>query len=310
VTVASPQRAAARRAERGQADVDVVIRDLQAAPATIGACADPLGEASVWVAYCCPGQVDAQFASSLTSLQLHDAKNHGHLILRGGIILSETGPRIAHARNALVREFLANTEGTTVPTYLLMIDSDMGFTPVDVQQLLDDIRTVDHPKPGIVGGLCFGGGHSSPMFPTVYGFANEDDAANLVLTRFSFYPPDELFAVHGTGAAFTLINRELLVEMAAKFDQPTQWYAETVRTKSANDYGEDIVFCLRAHALGWGTWVDSRVKIDHYKRGKLNETVYVQRLDILDAINAVTAVNDEPLHVEAAPDGDLVTVGH
>lgn len=267
--MASPARAEQRRKTR------------EVASRKVGARVDPLGETSLAVGYCTPGHVDAEFLRSMLDFAHFDAENYGHYIKRGMFIHNETGPRLASARNAIVRMMVEDSDCE----YLLMVDTDMGFRGPDVYRLLDVMRTerAKGVKVGMVGGLCFGGGHSTAMFPTIYGYKDEADAKEHTLTRFPFYPVDELLEVHGTGAAFTLMHRDMLEDLAAHFPEPFPWYAETVKAGTAAEYGEDIVLCIRAVALGWKLLVDTSVKIDHYKRAKLNEEQFMVRLGLLDA---------------------------
>ncbi len=281
--MASPARAAARRSERQDN------------------AKDPLGDCSLFIAYCTPGAVDAQFCQSLTGFQTYDARHYGHCIRRGGIIGNETGPRLAHARNAIVREFIRVSHELfpDLPAYLLMVDSDMAFQPEWVYRLLNDMRR--EKGIGIAGGLCFGGGHSSPMFPTIYVYENEQMAREFRLTRLPFYPQDSFFDVDGTGAAFTLMSRDMLEEMPQHFPEPTPWYADTIAAGTDRDYGEDIVLCMRARAMGWRVIVNSTVKIDHMKRGKLNEEVYMTRLALMESAGLIPVEENEA--------GELVHVG-
>src|SRR5438128_839747 len=108
------------------------------------------------IAYIHPGEVAGKFMQSVMDALFNDR----HL-LTGWIGLT-SGPRIASARNLVVRTFLNHDDA---PDWLVMVDSDMVFKPDAPRRLIE--RSIElkaeegfdlHP---VVGGLCFAGGRGS-----------------------------------------------------------------------------------------------------------------------------------------------------
>jgi GT2 family glycosyltransferase len=152
-------------------------------------------------------------------------------------------------------------------TWLLFVDSDMGFAPDAVDRLLLAADPTDRP---IVGGLCFGfqqrdpdgmGGFDMKPFPTLFDF----DGTSFRI-RWD-YERDTVTKVDATGCAFLLIHRDVL----AKFDGT--WFD---RARLGDELlGEDISFCARAGELGFPIHVHTGVRTSHYKSLWLSEAHYI-----------------------------------
>jgi GT2 family glycosyltransferase len=69
--------------------------------------------------------------------------------------------------------------------------------------------------------------------------------------------------VAATGAAFLLIQREVLQGVGIHYPHVFPWFAEAVR--QGKPVGEDVEFCLRAGSLGFKTYVDADIKVGHVK---------------------------------------------
>lgn len=241
----------------------------------------------IFVGYCNPGTVDAQFMYSFTNMIFHDAEREQLIIKHGGWVGLETSPRIAIARNLIVRKFLASKA-----TWLLMLDADMGFTEDLPYRLLE--TALEHQF-AMVGGLCFAGGHSVAMYPTLYVLSPDPaKRAKLEVSRLEEYPRDAVVSVDATGAACTLIHRDVLEAMEVQWGEtPHPWYAEGTHLNA--EYGEDITFCLRARQLGFMIAVDTSVKLSHWKRYGLTEELYDEMLQnrpltSVDAANQVSPI--------------------
>lgn len=220
-----------------------------------------------------PGEQSAMFHESLAALQQHERERpDGSRI----VAVNQTfcgAMSLPIQRNLLTRKFL---EHPGRPEWLLWIDSDMGFQPTLVDDLLRVADPGSHP---IVGALCFGwrrvrtGMLHEPigrLFPTLYDWDPE-----LSIFRFrSDYPSDRLIRIDATGAACLLIHRDALVRMQERSAALSQavlahgasfpyserhllhghpegcdwWslYPSHGELRPDNVFGEDMSFCLHA----------------------------------------------------------------
>lgn len=218
------------------------------------------------VGYISPGQVATRFMDSLMDLVLTDS----NVTCRISLV---SGPRIASARNDVVRTFL---QEPSKPEWLLMLDSDMSFDPKIAQQLLDVAHEKLRP---VVGGLCFGGGRVGTPFPTLYRMVNPAKGKGKVTEVIKDYPKDALCKVDATGAACLFIHRDLLMQMYDKFStmpdghaNPHPWFAETVF--QGHEYGEDWTFCMRLAQMKVPLYVHTGVKLGHVKTQLYDEQFY------------------------------------
>lgn len=152
---------------------------------------------------------------------------------------------ITEVRDIIASQFLGSGF-----THLLMIDSDVLWTPDDVLRLLGR----DLP---IVAGIYLGRSDNRTL---IYRHTN---------------PPSELqdglLEVRGVGTGFIMIKRQVFLDMRC--------HAKTYVTSNQNDgliheffptdnnqnywVSEDYVFCDRARALGYKTMVDTNVLVQH-----------------------------------------------
>ena len=195
----------------------------------------------VVVGYVSAGTVETEFHDSLL-----------HLVLErgiGGRICAKSGPRIASARNQVVRSFLDQTD----KDWLWMVDTDMVFGPDTLQQLLDTNRE-------IVGALCYGQSEQTEKtFPVIHRFT--DTGMRLVKSP----PKNKLIEVDATGAACLLIHRSVLEKMQANADNPLYPWFQEGRTLANLEVGEDVAFCLKAKEQGFSVWVHTGIKVGHKK---------------------------------------------
>jgi hypothetical protein len=217
----------------------------------VGAEYDP---GTVCAAYIHPGEVRGEFAASL----FVSAKEIPELM---GLAVRQSGPRVAAARNRIVREFLL-----TKFEWLLFIDSDMDWTPQHVRYLLETADAAERP---VVGGLCFAD-QMGQLFPTIYQL-DEEGSYHVALD----YPMDKAFPVDGTGAAFILIHRRVLERLEQKHSEPTPWFADSI--VNGEERGEDLTFCQRVRDLGYPIYLDARAKIGHTKQRRLTEEEWINQ---------------------------------
>jgi hypothetical protein len=209
----------------------------------------------------------------------------------------ESSANVAHARCAIVRDFLAHPRR---PEWLWLLDSDMTFNFDILEQLISAADAQDRP---LMGGLCFGvrpqkgpdgsehfnetGGTSLELFPTIYVL---DDAGKM---HHAFgYPQDEVVPAHSTGAACLLINRRVLGDPEwVKDGHPLPWFREAVMR--GIPVSEDQFFCLRAGALGYPLHINTAARTGHVK-------TFVADEDLFLAQRAAMTRQAPPEPVEAA----------
>lgn len=221
---------------------------------------------SVLLAWLDPGDTAGGFTASLAGMLIHDANHGRHLVGgTGNVVRLESSPRIATARNYLVRSFLA---WPTEPRWLLMLDADMTFGNDLLDRLL---ATAKRTQARIVGGLCFAGGRAGGnIYPTLYSLIDEDGAANVKII--DDWPAGADISVDATGGACLLMHRSLFAEMESRYPGPHPWFAETWLGET--QIGEDITFCLRARRMGEKVVVATGVELGHVKRYEVNQAYW------------------------------------
>lgn len=140
-----------------------------------------------------------------------------------------SGPDIGHARNLIAKTFLA-----TEWDQLLMVDTDIVFTPDDIHMLARS----DYP---IISGLYRASDDKLMAARWQDGF------------RWPLHAPgfDGIYPkVDAVGMGFCLIERKVLADCS--FDP-------------VSGYGEDVSFCIRATERGYPIHLDPRVRVGHVK---------------------------------------------
>lgn len=210
----------------------------------------------VLLTYVHPGTVGELFCRSLTNL----IRRHPNL---GVSSVTCHGGAIARSRDQGARVFLDKPD----KDWLFFVDSDMSFEPNALELLLTAADPDERP---VVGGLCFAQrntdhdpffGSLHEQYPTIFNWTG--DTYEIV----EDYPRDQLVQCDATGAAFLLIHREVLTEIADKW--PTVF---ANRIDETGFTGEDMELCRRVRKLGHPVFVDTRVKTAHYKTCYLRET--------------------------------------
>lgn len=236
----------------------------------------------ITIGWCHAGQVEGMFLDSVVGSFLFDANNQKkQLTGKGaGTISLRTGPRIAEARNQIVKIFLTSKEFKE-SRWLVMVDSDMTWNQWDVHNLVENAETHDF---GLLGGLCFAGSDTdASIYPTIYVVEGNDDEGYPQYKKIYDYPKNMIVDCDATGAAFLAIRRDVMQHMGMPHPQgfgtdkkgrpnPYPWFAEGVG--GARQFGEDIVFCHRARALGYRVGVHTGIHIGHVKRRVLDEELY------------------------------------
>jgi hypothetical protein len=206
----------------------------------------------VAVGYVRGGTVRAEFLESLLAL----ARKPPGGVRVDVFLAAPSGPNISEARNLVVRRFL---EECRAP-WLLMCDTDMVFTPADVDKLAAAADPVDRP---VLGALCFSqDGQTGEQYPTMYELVEQDGQPGFA--RYRAWPEDACMPVCATGAAFLLLHRDALAAVEkASGDRAAPWFRESVI--GAALVGEDMTFCLRCAAAGIPVHVCTGVRAGHMK---------------------------------------------
>jgi hypothetical protein len=231
---------------------------------------------AVTVAYLHQTNVAYSWHFSWWQLFLADLGTHQR-IRRGGIIPMECNSgQLVAGRNKAVKDFL---DGPPVP-WLLWLDTDMGFQPDLLEQLIAAADPVERP---IVGALCFGsrqlggdgmGGYHTMPVPTVYDWAPVQNSKGEELEGFDIrwgYPQNALVRCSATGSAAILIHRSVFERIGERYGP--EWYHRVPAREGS--MGEDLSFCMRATALGIPVHVHTGVRTTHAKMMWLAEADYL-----------------------------------
>lgn len=224
----------------------------------------------VMVAYIHPGEVSGAFVDCLMTAVDEDMANGHHI---GRRLSLRSGPRIASARNSVVRQFLESD-----CQWLWMLDTDMTFAPSVLPRLLEAAHPFHRP---VMGALCFGGTRGGVVFPTLYRLCPPSEDHGPMETIWD-YPANAVVKVDATGCACLLVHRSVFDKIAelkrpdgaVAFPQPLTWFSETAY--GPHEFGEDWTFCLRAAQVGVPVHVHTGIKIGHIKPAVLDESAYVE----------------------------------
>lgn len=272
---------------------------------------DYTGDAVV-LAYVHSNNVTYSWHHSMIELVGWDLANHGR-ILRGGYIAMRYGTDgLTEARNKAVRTFLCEHRAD----WLFWLDTDMGFRPDTLDQLMAAADPVERP---VVGSLCFSlremtvdglGGWVTNAVPTIYDWAkvpSYDESVvdgrvvrHLVGEQMGFavrwdYPRDAVTQVAGTGSACVLIHRSAFEKVEAKYGPV--WYSKVPNTTTGQVISEDLSFCMRANTVGVPVYVHTGVRTTHMKTVWVDEGMYWRER----AVNPPPVRLDDPPAVEAVP---------
>jgi hypothetical protein len=197
-------------------------------------------------------------------------------IRRGGLIPMECNSgQLVAGRNKAVKDFL---DGDA--PWLLWLDTDMGFQPDLLEQLMAAAHPVERP---VVGALCFGsrqlgpdgmGGYHTMPVPTIYDWAPVTTSDGEELEGFDIrwgYPQNALVRCDATGSAAILVHRSVFKRIQAKYGP--EWYHRVPAREGS--MGEDLSFCMRATAVGVPVYVHTGVRTTHAKRIWLAEADYL-----------------------------------
>ncbi len=249
--------------------------DVPAAPSEVaGEAPGSSGDGCVQVAYMHSSRVSHSWHMSMMNMLAYDKSVGLNVIRSAPFAVSCSGPfSIIEGRNMAVAHFLDKTEHE----WLFFVDTDMGFKPEALEQLLVAADPISRP---ILGGLCFALKHMGPdgkggfkvrPVPTLFMWAKNPEQGYGFANRF-IYPPETLVQVAGTGAAFVLIHRSVLV--AIREGHGDHWF-DSIAYEDGTTVSEDLSFCYRAGKYETPIFVHTGVKVTHHKEIWLDEADYV-----------------------------------
>ena len=150
--------------------------------------------------------------------------------------LAIQSPSVADNRNRIFAILKEKKED------LLMIDSDMVFTPEDVRKIEEHLATKD-----VVSGICPLG--APPFKPAIFKRMGND---------YELCPFEEgVNEIGACGAAFMGVSKAVIEKLA---QNPFNEYWE-----GSVKHGEDVSFCRRVTDAGFKIWSDSSIKIGHIR---------------------------------------------
>lgn len=214
--------------------------------------------------------VDSWFHTSLTNLLTQRLTNlTDELLPLWDVIHVRSGPALQVGRGLLVDTFLDQSDADV----LLMLDSDMSFTPQTIYQMWDAFNTLPHNNGAnakILGGLAF---IAAPGFlqPNIW-VAHPGEPDDLLATF--TYPDDQLLQVTATGAACLMVHREVFEKIAAEQGRRGIWFAHHV-LPDGSELGEDLSFCRRANTAGYPIFLHTALKFGHTKSMVITEHDYL-----------------------------------
>lgn len=229
---------------------------------------------TVQIAYLHPGQVSHSWHMSLMNAIAYDKSVGLNVFDHAPLAVSCSGPNsLVEGRNFAATHFLDKTDAE----WLMFIDTDMGFEADAIERLL---LAADADLRPVVGGLCFALKHMGPdgkggfvvrPIPTLFMWAKTRDQGFGFANRFR-YPPETLVQVAGTGAAFLLIHRSVLVRIRAAEGGDT-WF-NFIQYQDGMQVSEDLSFCYRVGQLALPVFVHTGIKVSHHKEFWLSEDDY------------------------------------
>jgi hypothetical protein len=213
---------------------------------------------------------------------------HGGHVIRGGWAATRFSHNIVDARNTAIAGWL-DDESREDADWFFWLDTDMGFAPDTVDQLL---RVADPKTRPIIGGLCFsnseegddgmGGKRCAPR-PTMFKWVPE-----LGTVCIADFPVNSLVDVAATGSACILIHRSVFEKI--REEEGDTWYDRIPNPYVGGMMGEDISFCLRAASHGFPAFVHTGVRTTHLKNFWLSEVDYWQYRPAPPATEPVTVI--------------------
>lgn len=235
--------------------------------------------------YLHPNEIAAVFHKSLFDLfgfdLTHDRRIANWMDVRAAIM------GIPDARNKICEKFLESD-----CEWMFMVDSDMGFEMLMLDQLLSVADAKARP---VVGALAFSFRESIPdgrngfrcfPSPTIMDFWQHNDGIFRYTAR-THYPFNALTKCDATGAAAFVAHRSVIERMKADYGE--HWF-DRVQDEKGDWQGEDISFCARLKEMGLPLYIHTGIRTTHFKHLWLSEEDFwdsflpppaTQRVDVI-----------------------------
>lgn len=253
---------------------------------------------TVMIGYLSGSSVSNGFMHSMLSIKEADREQGwGHLQHPNWWFNQRSGVNVSRGRNNLIAAFLAMRD--PAPEWLLMVDSDMVFNAGALHSMM---ASTSVPDQMVIGGLCLAFGsdpaeeRKTALMSTAFDPGPEIPGVGILpfrVLKASEVKKNTLREVYGTGAAFLLVHRQVLIDVAYMTNSKYGWFRELVIPDTrddidmfeANDYwvSEDLFFCLQARAAGHRVFVHTGVEVQHVKSVRLNEKLWRQYARILES---------------------------
>ena len=174
-----------------------------------------------------------------------------------GLLMMANESLITQGRSKMVNFFMNNTEYERI----LFIDSDVGFTPEDVFNLLK------HDKDMVCGAY--------PMKSITLRYNYNISKPEVV--------ENELVKIENVGFGFAMIKRKVFEDIVKRYGEELKYYPPTDNSnypptekeyhnsyhyflefkKDMSYLPEDFSFFERAKSVGYTTWLNTNIKLAH-----------------------------------------------
>ena len=204
------------------------------------------GPGEIMLAFPHNGWVRAEFMNSVIRLQ--SSPEHD---LVAQAQSNSAGSVVSYARNSLVTDFLESP-----CQWLLMIDTDMTFSPAQVGAIAEAAEPVKRP---VVSGACaiLTRGRTATAPSAFYAVRRDGEITGFDSLR--HLPADGLVQVDAVGAAFLMVHRGVLEKIPFG-----TWFCEGF-TPDGGIRGEDLSFCVRVAEAGFPIYVHAGIRPGHMK---------------------------------------------
>lgn len=210
-------------------------------------------------------------------LEIHPRTSLGPEFEVVNVITAQSGPYLDVGRNDLV----ANALAQSTADWFIWLDDDVQFTPDAARTLLStaitmsrDFASGPYASWDPIFGPCIVAYRLTDFDPDIH--PEKIEPHRLADGRF-FHPipldacPTAPTDVSSFGAGFMATSRVMLEDMQSKFANPQPWFAEQVipGVNGGIWLGEDHIFCMRAHHIGYPPLLVPDAKVTHIKRTHL-----------------------------------------
>lgn len=168
------------------------------------------------------------------------------------------------------REKLLQSALKEIPDYdyILWIDADASFTPMDIEKLIAADKDV-------IGGKAIF--HDKKTGTFVYNFGNYYPDSWKTLKMIMANPrateklPDEPFEVDYTGCHFLLIKKGVCEKIKGTVFEPLKWSVISEKLKDVKGFmSEDGAFCHKLKEAGYKILIDPDTFVGHIKEMNFN----------------------------------------